>query len=248
MSKLVLLDVRTFVGAADLSGHQNKLELTSNIEEKDVTNYRSGGARELLGGLETVEINAEGQWEAGDPGKIDDQEWADRRVLGPWTMAAEGSSDLSAGGVAYLTKALRTSITLFGPVGDVAAWSANATGTWPLVRGAFAHPSGVARTTTGSGTAIQLGPVSAGQRLYASLHVLSVSGTTPSLTVEVESDTTEDFDDDPTTRLSFDAATGPVGQILRTDGSAIAHDWWRVNWTISGTNPSFLFVAAFGIQ
>src|SRR5690554_4051951 len=118
MGKLVLLDVRTFVGAADLSGVQNKLELTSTIEDKDITNFRSGGARELLGGLETVEINAEGQWEAGDPGKIDDQAWADRRVLGPWTMGAEGSSDLAAGGLAYLTKALRTSITLFGSVGD----------------------------------------------------------------------------------------------------------------------------------
>src|SRR5690606_37604103 len=133
------------------------------------------------------------QWEAGDPGRIDDQAWADRRVLGPWTMAAESSSDTGPGGVAYLTKALRTRITLFGAVGDVAPWAANATGTWPLVRGLFAHPSGVARTTTGSGTALQLGAVAAGQRLYASLHVLSASGSTPSLTVEVESDDAEAF-------------------------------------------------------
>jgi len=250
MAKQVLLDARLFVGAADLSGHGNKIEVTSEIEEKDVTNFRSGGAREVLGGLESVEINAEGQWEAGDPGKIDDQAWADRRVLGPWTMGAEGGSDLAAGGLAYLTKALRTSITLLGAVGDVAPWAANATGTWPLVRGLFAHPSGVARTSSGSGTALNVGEVGAGQRLYASLHVLSVAGTsTPALTAVVESDTEEAFGDDPTTRLTFDAVTEPGGQILRTDGSAIAgHDWWRISWTITGDDPSFLFVAAIGIE
>src|SRR5690554_6355386 len=241
MGKLVLLDVRTFVGAADLSGMQNKLELTSTIEDKDITNFRSGGARELLGGLETVEINAEGQWEAGDPGRIDDQAWADRRVLGPWTMGAEGGSDLAAGGLAYLTKALRTSITLLGAVGDVAPWAANASGTWPLVRDLFAHPSGVARTSSGSGTALNVGEVGAGLRLYASLHVLSVTvTTTPTIRSVVKSDSKQAFGDHPTTRLTFVANTEPGGHILRTDGSAIAgHDWWRISWTITGDDPSF---------
>lgn len=249
MPKHVLLDTRLFVGAADLSGQSNKLELSSMIEEKEVTNYRSGGAKEVLGGLESVSISAEGQWEAGDPGRIDDQQWASRRVLDAWTMGVDGASDLAAGDPMYATKALRTSFALLGAVGDVAPWTANATGTWPLVRGVCAHPSGVPRTTTGAGTAIQLGVVPAGSRLYASLHVVSVAGTsTPTLTAAVESDTTDDFDDDPTTRLTFAAATTPSGQILRTNGSAISHQWWRVNWTITGDTPSFLFLAAFGIE
>jgi hypothetical protein len=250
MGKLVLLDARLFVGAADLSGNANKIEVGSEFEVKDTTNYRSGGAKEVLGGIETVAIDAEGQWEAGDPGQIDDQAWADRRVLGAWTAAAESASDTAAGGLAYLTKALRTSIQLFGSVGDVAPWTAKATGTWPLVRGTFAHPSGVPRTSTGTGTALQVGEVGAGQRMYASLHVLSVAGTsTPTITVTVQSDEAEAFTDNPQTRLSFDAATEPGGQILRTDGAAIADDdWWRVGWTISGTDPSFLFVVAIGIE
>lgn len=248
MAKQVLLDARLFVGAADLSGHGNKLEVTSEVEEKDVTNWRSGGAKEVLGGLESVSIDAGGQWEAGDPGKIDDQQWASRRVLDAWTMGATSASDTAGGNLAYLTKAMRTSITLLGAVGDVAPWEANAVGTWPLVRGQFAHPSGVARTSTGSGTAVNLGAVTAGEKLYASLHVLSVSGTsTPTLTVTVQSDNLVGFAD-PTTQLTFTAATDVGGQILRTDGTAITDTWWRVGWTISGTDPSFLFVAAFGIE
>lgn len=249
MAKLILLDTRIFAGAADLSGGSSKLELDDMIEEKDVTNFRSGGAKEVLGGIESVSISAEGQWEAGDPGLIDDQAWADRRVIGPWTMGATGASDTAAGSVAYLTRALRTNIKLLGAVGDVAPWSADAVGSWPLARGLFAHPSGVARTSTGAGTALELGAVAAGQRLYASLHVLSVSGTsTPTLSAIVESDSEEAFGASPETRLTFTDATEAGGQILRTNGDAHADTWYRVSWTITGTDPSFLFLAAFGIE
>jgi hypothetical protein len=252
MGKLVLLDARLFVGAADLSGHGSKIEIESEIEAKEITNWRSGGAKEVLGGLETVSIDAEGQWEAGDPGKIDDQAWADRRVLEAWTAGAESASDTGVGSVAYLTKALRSSIKLFAAVGDVAPWSAKATGTWPLVRGEFAHPSGVARTTDGNGTAVELGAVAAGQRLYGSLHVLSVAGTLiPEIDVIVQSDSAEAFNVTPETRLSFATATAPGGQVLRTDGTAHADTWYRVVWDITdngGTGESFLFVAAIGIE
>lgn len=248
MAKLVLLDSRLFVGAADLSGQSNKIEITDEIEEKETTNFRSGGAKTVVGGLESVAIAAEGQWEAGDPGKIDDEQWANRRVLGPWTAGATDASDTGTGSLAYLTKALRTSIQLFSSVGEVAPWTANAAGTWPLVRGQFAHPSGTARTATGNGTGLQLGAVAAGARLYASSHVLSVVGTsTPTITVEVESDVDNTFTS-PSTVISFAAATEPGGQILRTDGSAITDTWYRVTWTISGTGPSFLFVVALGIE
>jgi hypothetical protein len=248
MGKLVLLDTRIFVGAADLSGQSNKLELDDSIEEKEVTNFRSGGAKELLGGLESVAISGEGQWEAGDPSRVDDQAWASRRVLDVWTMGAESGSDTGPGAVMYIAKALRTQIQILGAVGDVAPWTASAVGTWPLVRGVCAHPSGVPRTSTGSGTAIQVGAVAAGRRLYASLHVLSVAGTSdPTITVTVQSDDDEAFAA-PTTRLTFTAATAPGGQILRTDGSAITDDWWRIGWTITGDTPSFLFLTALGIE
>lgn len=247
MAKRVLTDVRLFVGAADLSGQSNMLELTSEMEEKEVTNWRSGGAREVLGGLESVSISSEGQWEAGDPGLIDDQQWATRRVLHAWTMGASDASDTGTGALAWLTKALRTSITLFGSVGDVAPWNASATGSWPLVRGQFAHPSGTARTSDGDGAALELGAVGDRERAHASLHVLSASGTDPELDVTVESAADQAFSS-PTTRLTFDTATEPDGQILRTNGDAITDTWWRVSWDVAGTDPSFLFVAALGIE
>lgn len=246
MSKTVLLDARLFAGGADLSGNSNKIEITSEIEEKDATNYRSDGWKELLGGLASAEMAGEGQWEAGDSGMVDDSSWAQ---LGGNTAWSASPADAVVGDLAYFMKAMRSDYALGDAVGEIAPWSGTAKSSWPLVRGVFAHPPGTARTSTGDGTAQQLGAITTGQRLYAAVHVLSVSGTsTPTITVEIESDSQEDFGGTPETRLSFDAATARGGQILRTDGTAHADTWYRPTWTVSGTSPSFLFVVALGIR
>jgi hypothetical protein len=241
----ILTNVRCFAVGADLTGNSNKIELTAEVESKDSTNYASNGWGEVKGGLTSAEISGGGQWEAGDPSKVDDASWSQLGGTGPWSISANNSA--SVGDLAYLTNAMRSEYTLGEAVGEVAPWTGTAKSSWPVARGQFAHPPGTARTATGTGTALNLGAVTAGKRLYAALHVLSVSGTTPSITARVESDDNSGFSS-ATTRLTFDAATAVGGQILRTDGTAITDTWWRVAWTISGTTPSFLFVAALGIQ
>lgn len=243
MAKFVLTGVRTFANAADLTSNSNKVEITADVEDKDVTNYGSAGWKELLGGLASSQISAEGQWEALDPSKVDDASWSQLGGVGPWTVGPVGAA---VGDLAYFTNALQSSYQLGGQVGDVAPWTGKATGSWPMVRGQIAHPPGTARTSTGVGTGVNLGAVAAGRRLYASLHVLSVAGTTPSITARVESDDAIGFPS-PTTQLTFTAATAVGGQILRTTGSAITDSWFRVAWTISGTTPSFLLAAAVGV-
>jgi hypothetical protein len=245
MGKFVLLDCRLFAGGADLSGASNKIEVSAEVEDKDATNYRSGGWKELLGAIGSASMMGEGQWEAGDPGKVDDASWAQLGGLAPWTA---GPTDAIVGAVAWQMYGLRSSYEFLGEVGDVAPWKGGAKSSWPLVRGQFAHPPGTARTTSGSGSGVDLGAVAVGKRLYASLHVLSVAGTsTPTITARVESDADNTFAS-PTTQLTFDAATAAGGQILRTSGSVIADTWFRFAWTISGTTPSFLFAAALGIK
>lgn len=244
MARFVLTNVRAFAGGADLTSASNQIEISSEVEDKDVTNYGSAGFTEVLGGLGSAEISGEGQWEAGDSGMIDDATWADLGGRGPWTIGPVGAS---VGDLAYFTYALRTSYQLGGQVGDVAPWTASAMSSWPLVRGQIAHPPGTARTASGTGTGLELGAVTAGRRLYASVHVLSVAGTsTPTITARVESDVDNTFSS-PVTQLTFTAATAQGGEILRTDGTAITDTWWRVAWTISGTDPNFLFAAALGI-
>lgn len=244
MAKTILTDVRLFAVGADLSGHSNKVELTAEVEDKDSTNYRSGGWKEVLGGLASSEIAAEGQWEAGDPSRVDDASWADLGGIGPYTVCP-GDSTVAA--LAYLIKGMRADFTFGGTVGDVAPWTGTVKSSWPVARGQIGHPPGTARTATGTGTALNLGAIPAGQRLYAALHVLSAAGTTPSVTARIESDDSAGFAS-PTTRLTFAAATAAGGQILRTDGTAITDTHYRVAWTITGTTPSFLFVSSLGIR
>ncbi|MFG3323722.1 hypothetical protein ACGF3J_37325 [Streptomyces sp. NPDC048171] len=244
MAKSVLLNVRCFAVGLDLTSVSNKIELTSEVEEKPATNYGSDGYTEVVGGLASAQITGEGQWEAGDETKVDDATWAQLGGVGPWSVS--GNNSAAVGELAYFTRAMRADYTLLADVGEVAPWVSTAKSSWPLVRGQFAHPPGTARTADGSGTGLELGAVAAGRRLYAALHVLSVAGTTPSLTVRVESAEDDTFAA-PTTRAAFAAADEPGGQIMRTDGTAITDTWWRVAWTITGTTPSFLLAAALGI-
>ncbi|MFF0295550.1 hypothetical protein ACFYST_06065 [Kitasatospora sp. NPDC004614] len=243
MAAQVLTDVRLFAVGADFSGASNKVELKSAAEEKATTNYRSGGFGEVIGGIRSGELSGAGLWEAGDPSKVDDASWSQLGGRGPWTVAP---SEANVGQLAYLLYGLRCDVNLGGSVGDVAPWQAKVSGSWPVARGQIAHPPGTARTSSGTGTALQLGAVPAGKRLYAALHVLSAAGTTPSLTVTVESDDANGMAS-PAAQLTFNAATATGGQILRTDGTAITDTWWRVSWAVTGTTPSFLFAAAIGI-
>ncbi|MEU6098968.1 hypothetical protein [Streptomyces sp. NPDC047079] len=245
MSKTILTNVRCFAVGVDLTGNSNKIELSSEVEAKESTNYASQGYKEVMGGLASAEISGEGQWEAFDVTKVDDASWAGLGGTGPWSISANNAANV--GDLAYFTQALRVDYKFGDAVGEVAPWTSTAKSSWPLVRGQFAHPPGTARTATGTGTGLNVGAVAANKRMYASLHVLSVAGTTPSITARVESSVDNTFAS-PTTRLTFTAATAVGGQILRTAGTAITDPWWRVAWTISGTSPSLLFAAALGIQ
>jgi hypothetical protein len=247
MTVRVLTDVRLFTGGADLTSVSNKLELAAEREEKDVTTFLPEGDADLgwkkvTGGLASGSANAEGFWAAGDAGQVDDRSFIDLGGLTGWTACPKGAA---VGSPAYLLKALRGKYVAGGSVGDVNPWSASASSTWPVVRSVIMHPPGTARTSTGNGTAVQVSAVTASQYLYASLHVLSVSGTTPTLTVVVESDVDNTFGS-PATQITFSSANSISGQISRVAG-AITDTWYRITYTITGGSPSFLFVVSLGI-
>lgn len=244
MAKFTWANVRLFTGSADLTTVNNKVDVKAEAERQDATAFTPSGVvwKETLTGLRMTEISAEGQWEAGDLGKVDNVSWADLGSVTPWTICPAGAS---VSDLAYLTGLLRGEYQLGGSLGEVAPWTAGGDGTYPLIRGVVGHPPGTARTATGTGTSIQLGAVASGQALYAGLHVLSVSGTTPSLTARIESDNATGFPS-AVTAGTFTAATALTSQFLRIPGP-ITDDWFRVAWTISGTTPSFLFLVSLGI-
>lgn len=110
-------------------------------------------------------------------------------------------------------------------------------------KGLNLHDPGVARTASGDGTGVELGAATNGTMF--NLHVVGASGTTPSLTVEIESDEDNTFASAATVG-TFSAATAVGAQTLIVPG-AETDTWYRATWTISGTSPSFLFVVSAGI-
>src|SRR5262245_20352252 len=139
MPALILTNARLFTGGADLTGASNKIEISAEVEDKDVTVHGTGGWKSHAGGLADTDIAAEGFWGAGDPGQVDDHVWAALGGVGAWTV---GPDDAAVGDLAWLTRALRAQYEMTGSVGDAAAWNAGGKGSWPLARGQFAHPPG----------------------------------------------------------------------------------------------------------
>lgn len=162
-------------------------------------------------------------------------------VIAPWSAVPAGATE---GSVAYATEAILMGFTpLTGSVGDMAAYEASWSGRQKLVRGLLTSAQVV--SATGEGTGFQIGSVTASQRVYAALHVLSVAGTTPSITVKIQSDNNSNFNT-PTDRITFDAVTSHSGQFSSAVGS-ITDDWWRAVWTVTGTTPGFAVRTIIGI-
>jgi hypothetical protein len=87
--------------------------------------------------------------------------------------------------------------------------------------------------------------VDTGKKLRASLHVLSASAA-DTLDVIVASDSQQAFGGTPETRITFPQRTAIGGELLTVDGPH-ADTWYRVQYTIAGTDPSFTFAVAVGI-
>jgi len=52
----------------------------------------------------------------------------------------------------------------------------------------------------------------------------------------------------PTDRITFAQATAIGAQWATPVSGAITDDWWRLSYTIGGTNPSFMVIVVVGIQ
>ncbi|WP_282686329.1 MULTISPECIES: hypothetical protein [unclassified Streptomyces] len=59
MAKMVLLAAFVSINGTDLSEYTRKAELTTEVEDKDVTTYASLGWKEVLGGLKSGELSLE---------------------------------------------------------------------------------------------------------------------------------------------------------------------------------------------
>lgn len=244
MSSSVLTDCKLYVASFDMSGDMNALALTNSAEMKDGTTFGQT-TRINKAGLKSIVAQHEGLWDSDGTDEPDDVFFSRVGTANiPVTISPQTGAD---GEVAYIFRAVHSEYAPGAQVGELFAFSVSMEGDdgAPLVRGMVLHPA-TARTATANGTARELGAVSATQKLYGALHVIAASGTLPTLDVIVQSDTAEGFPS-AATALTFAQKTA-IGSDWQTLAGALTDTWYRVRFTIAGTNPSFTFVVAVGIK
>lgn len=241
MSTLVLNDVKLLVAGYDLSGQSNAIALDYSSDMLDETTFGQT-TRINKGGLKSVVGSHAGNWDASDASAVDPVIFARVGVeAAPVVIAPEGGA---AGALAYLLRAIHSEYTVGGAIGELLPFTVamEGSGGQPLVRGQLLHNA--AATGNVTGTAFQLGALSATQFLYAVLHVFSGTG---AFTVLVQSSADQAFTT-PTTRFTFaTVATGtPVASEWATRVAGPVTDTW---WRILATNPATRnFAVAVGIQ
>lgn len=195
-------------------------------------------------GLHSVSISASGHQSHGT-GEIDDLLNSQLGVQD--SIISMGANVSAEGDIMYVAQGVMTSyVPLQGAVGDLSSFAIEAVSSDSWFRGKLLAER-AARTSSSATTGLQLGTIAASQNMHAALHVFSVSGTSPTLDVLVESDDNSGFTS-ATTRMTFTQATAAGAEFIGpTVGPAGSDDYWRVSWTIGGTDtPTFNFAVIFG--
>jgi hypothetical protein len=252
MAAIALLDAEILVGAIRMGWTSNKVQLEPKHEALDATVYASGGAKAYLAGLRETMCKVEGFYDSTPPetGALATDSEQFSQLGGaqvPVTVTPQGA----ALGTAYIFGARKTTMGLFGKVGDLHPFDTDLWGDGQIARGSLLHAANITETTSGtSGTAI-LGTVATGRNLFVSIHAVTLSGTTPSLTVTVQRDDNAPFSSPVTV-----ATLGPISSIVSSavsssltivPGPITPDDRYRVTWTLTGTTPVARFGVAVGI-
>jgi hypothetical protein len=243
-----LVNASLYFDGADLPSYTNEVDVNLSADVRDFTNFASLGWKEFKSGLLSAEMMTAGFWDGPEP---DATLFANLGGTGKPFTAVE-TYPPAHGSLAYFVNALASKYNIGNKVGEPANFSLNLASTAPVVRGRVLDPrlGASAATASGNGTAFQLGAVLSTQRLYYAVHVVRVSGTSPTLDLVLESDNAGGFGSAATvaTLAQFTSLNVP-GSIYGVVDGPITDDYFRVARTIGGSStPTFeyLFVVAIG--
>lgn len=253
MSTYVGTAHKMFLGGLDISCFANQLELALEADSVECTTMCSAGSREYKQGLRRWTSNAVGYGDFAAAG-VTTSGLVPGEVIVPANHGSQFNCTWASAGTegtaCYLSDGVLADLTpIGGTVGDMGMLSATlvpadrAVG-HRMVRGLLEANRTVSSSSNTTGAAT-LGAVAATQSVYASLHVFTLSGTSPTLDVVVQSDTVG-FGS-PTDVITFTQATTRSGQFSSVAG-ANTDTFWRVKWTIGGTGgPTAAFAVSIGI-
>lgn len=199
--------------------------------------------RRVHGGVRSVAWDASLMQDHADDG-LDERLWA--ALVVPDTPVSLLPAGTTSGSVGWAFPSLPLSYTpIEATHSQLAMATLSGAGSGVAIRGTLMHPPDTSRTSSSTGTAYQLGAISAAQRMFCSAHVTLTSGTSEQLVLKLQSSATEGGS--YTDRITFTTATDITSQWSSVVG-AVTDTWWRASWTISGSDtPTFQFAMVAGI-
>ncbi len=238
MGTFVIKGRPTFLGKQNLGDFAHAIATDFGAEETDDT-VLTDTAKSNAGGLFTFGFSMDCYYDAA----VEELTIADIGNDVPLTF---GSVDGTAQEIAYLINCREFVSSPFNAsVGDMMGLNVSGNAADRLVRGVLEYND--TAITSANSTGIQQGLVSATQKIYANLHVISASAG-DTLDVIVQSDNNGSFTS-ATNRITFTQISGgnASSEHLSLAGNIADDDYWRISFTIAGSDPSFTFAVSFGI-
>ncbi len=233
-------NTRLWIGSASIASKMQGAALGHGVEAQDCT-VVTDDTRVSKAGLKVSTLAVNGFWDAA----MESDFFA---AIGgnpvPFTVS-EPNKTTYLDQIAFVGEAVYADYSPFpGSVGELTAFEMNLQAN-KMARGNL-FLDGSAKGSSGNSNGQQLGALADAQSsLILGLHVVSVSGTTPTLDVDIESDDNSGFTS-AAVRASSNQFTAKGSQFIELVGPT-TDDYWRIAFTISGTTPSFQIVAAMGI-
>lgn len=241
MATSVIKNRPFYLDAIDFSNSVHSLSVEFGVDDKDGT-VLINDTHIAKAGLKSFGCSMDGYWDETTEYPSDSTLFENVGEVDRILTYATGSG--AVGEVAYFIKMGEIAYTQNLQIGEMYKFKMDGNASGELVRGVFELNLAAALSSNVSSGA-QLGALSSSQSLWAAIHVLGVSGSSPTLDVVVESDDNGSFTS-AISRITFAQITDKTSQMLNVAG-AISDDYWRINYTIGGAGPSFQFVVVFGI-
>lgn len=230
MAATTLTNVQLLLGSMELGPFSGEFDLSIEAAMQEANNFAGLGYTIVVPGLTSAMGSIKGHADYATGAVSSTFNTASRGSQYAFSVLPVGSAS-AAGDPAFLMRGLLGSMKMLtGATGEVANFEMSITGDNAGVDGAVALPLATRGTVTG--TAIQLGAVSATDRLWAAVHV--TGGTFTNLVVTIESDNAVGFPS-TTTVITFATVSAAGWQFMSLAG-ALTDDWFRAKTTIgSGT-------------
>lgn len=252
MAVVAITDAKIYVGAYNLSGYANEISLSVNPELLNSTTFGTG-TKKNTPGLMDISGMVKGFLDYADFATDAAFQSLDSLLFGRigatsavFSAAALGNAE---GDPAYGLPMVSGKINpLSGQVGALLPWELDVRSNGITIFRGFVAAVGSKSVTGQTSATIQVvGGVPTGSKLYANLHVVSVSGTTPTLDVIVQSDDNSSFTT-PTTRLTFAQVTTTISSEHKSAAGPITDEYYRMKWTLAGTSPVYVVFGILAIK